>query len=376
MRAAPLLLTCLLSTVLTNALQAASDPSDGLSPAATLERLGGGLEISGSFVDAGDDAPRPTGRIHPVAPVGVSNDHLLQDEQWAVSLRYQKQRWDGLRDSNDRVDEARGYLISPIDHTRRTVRLDALYGLGESVTVRLSLPWVENEMDQQVNLNAERWTTRSKGLGDASLTGLFGIWEGESTRVLASLGVSAPTGSITEEDRTVFSVGADVQLQFPMQLGTGTWDVLPGLTVTGEHEQESWGVQLNSRIHTGENSQGYTRGDVLEATGWWAHHFDESQSASLRLAFLDWDETSNFDDDVPNAAPPAYRVGATPNADPDIQGGQRVDLLLGWNSIAPAESEYAGHRLAVEVGLPIRQVLSGPALETDWILTIGWQKAF
>ncbi len=35
-----------------------------------------------------------------------------------------------------------------------------------------------------------------------------------------------------------------------------------------------------------------------------------------------------------------------------------------------------GHRVAAEFHLPVRQSLNGPQPETDWILTVGWQKSF
>ncbi|MCE2421999.1 MAG: hypothetical protein J4G03_01570 [Gemmatimonadetes bacterium] len=34
-----------------------------------------------------------------------------------------------------------------------------------------------------------------------------------------------------------------------------------------------------------------------------------------------------------------------------------------------------GHRIAAEWHVPVYQNLNGPQLETDWVLTIGWQKA-
>jgi len=40
-------------------------------------------------------------------------------------------------------------------------------------------------------------------------------------------------------------------------------------------------------------------------------------------------------------------------------------------------SQYAiGHRLAIEYALPLHRDLNGPQLETDSVVTIGWQKAF
>ena len=62
-------------------------------------------------------------------------------------------------------------------------------------------------------------------------------------------------------------------------------------------------------------------------------------------------------------------------ADPNLRGGQRLDLSVGVNWQARSEA-LRGHRLALEWGVPVLQDLDGPQLETDWILTLGWQKSF
>ena len=56
-------------------------------------------------------------------------------------------------------------------------------------------------------------------------------------------GLSLPTGDIDEEDDVLAPTGMRPTLRLPyaMQLGTGTWDLLPGLTYNGNHHQWGWG---------------------------------------------------------------------------------------------------------------------------------------
>ena len=63
-------------------------------------------------------------------------------------------------------------------------------------------------------------------------------------------------------------------------------------------------------------------------------------------------------------------------ADPNNQGGRRVDVHFGVNIAGQKDIGIAGHRLALEIGLPIYQDLNGPQMETDWILSLGYQYAF
>lgn len=58
-------------------------------------------------------------------------------------------------------------------------------------------------------------------------------------------------------------------------------------------------------------------------------------------------------------------------ANPGLLSGDRADLSLGLNVKIPG----TGHRFAIEACRPVWQDLDGPQLETDMVLTAGWQWA-
>ena len=64
-----------------------------------------------------------------------------------------------------------------------------------------------------------------------------------------------------------------------------------------------------------------------------------------------------------------------PTADPARRGGRRVNLGVGINLYGAGDT-LSGHRLALEILVPVYQTLAGPQLETDWTVGVGWQKAF
>jgi hypothetical protein len=66
--------------------------------------------------------------------------------------------------------------------------------------------------------------------------------------------------------------------------------------------------------------------------------------------------------------------GPVQTADPANQGGDRIDLAFGAN--LAGRGIVDGHRLAFEAVRPLYQDLNGPHLETDLILTLGWQYTF
>ena len=72
-----------------------------------------------------------------------------------------------------------------------------------------------------------------------------------------------------------------------------------------------------------------------------------------------------------DGADPELNPATVPTADPNLRGGESVDLLLGINFYQP-KGKFKGHRFAIEAGAPIYQSLDGPQLETDLLFSLGW----
>lgn len=68
-------------------------------------------------------------------------------------------------------------------------------------------------------------------------------------------------------------------------------------------------------------------------------------------------------------------MGPVQTANPDFQGGDRIDLIGGANFVVSRDA-LAGHRVGVEIGALVHQDLNGPQMAGDWFATVGWQKAF
>lgn len=79
--------------------------------------------------------------------------------------------------------------------------------------------------------------------------------------------MSFPTGSIQEKDVTPMSMGQQVRLPYPMQLGSGTYDLLPGLTYIGRAARWQWGLHASGAVRLGENDHDYRLGHHLSLAG-------------------------------------------------------------------------------------------------------------
>lgn len=335
---------------------APTDPTEFPEPHAAPPSIS--FSETGTGCGCGASA-RPDGH----GPIGVMGDHMHTRGKWMVSLRAMRMHMEGMRDGTDGLSRqevlAEGFLVTPTEMDMDMVMLGAMYAPSDDWTLTAMLPYVRKEMEHVDGMGAE-FTAESEGLGDVRVGGLYRVLDRGGHRLLLNLGLSLPTGAIDVRDDAHHATNS--KLPYPMQLGTGTFDLLPGATYVGQGSSWSFGLQAIPRLHLGENDEGYRRGNRVDATAWLARRLGAA-SVSGRVAFAHWGRIHGADDDLdPNMIP---------TADPTLQGGDRVDLLLGLNWATDP-----GSRLALEVGAPVWQDLDGPQLETDWIATFGWQVSF
>ena len=318
------------------------------------------------------------------APIGVMGDHLHKKGEWMFSYRAMHMDMEGNLIGKNNVSPefitnnimTNGGMtrVVPTKMTMGMHMLGAMLAPSDNITLMAMLPIHNKEMDHitfdmgNPNLRIGTFTTKARGIGDLRLSGLIGLYDDGTTKVHFNAGLSAPSGSIRRQDEVLTPGGMTTTLRLPyaMQLGTGTWDLLPGLTVQSRRGDISFGAQYMARFHLGENSENYSWGDKHELTAWAAYQWAPWISTSLRVKAMTQDTINGRDLKI--AAP-------VQTADPDNYGGERIDLYGGINLAIP-NGALQGHRFALEVGAPIYQDLNGPQMETGLTVTVGWQKAF
>ena len=306
---------------------------------------------------------RPDGH----APISVMGEHTHKAGEFMFSYRYMFMRMDGNRDGTEDLSDQevlQQFPVTPTDMDMEMHMFGGMYAPTDDLTLMLMVPYVLKEMDH-VTRTGVNFTTNSEGFGDLQLTALYNVLRQNRQRLHFNLGVSFPTGSIDERDDT--PAGNNVRLPYPMQIGSGTFDLRPGVTYLGQADLVSWGAQASTILRLGENSNDYQLGDQYNLTGWIAGKWVDWLSTSLRLDFKTWGNI--------NGADPLLNPMMIPTANPNLRGGERLDLGLGVNLYAPSGA-LKGTRLGVEFALPLVQSLDGPQLETDWHLTIGLQASF
>lgn len=324
------------------------------------------------------------------APIGVMGDHVHDAGEWMVSYRLMSMPMKGnlAGDRGIGPDEIVTTVpnrffgtpgqpptlrVVPTEMDMTMHMLGLMYAPSDRVTLMTMLNYLSNDMDHRTYQGGMgttvlgTFTTKSSGLGDGSLSALVRLAGRDALKVHATLGVSLPFGDIENRDAilTPMNMRPTVRLPYPMQLGSGSYDPIVGVTAMHVTERYSWGGQWRSTFRVSDNDEDYRLGDEHRLTAWVAYSPRHSTSLSLRADFMDKGEIDGID--------PAI-VAPVQTADPDRQGGKRLDVGVGVNFAAAGSFE--GWRLAAEYMLPVYQDLNGPQLETDGILTLGLQKSW
>lgn len=335
-----------------------------------------------AYADAADGL-----RADDHAPFGVTADHYHEAGEFMFSYRYMSMSMSGNADGSSRLSaetiattvpnrffgtpgQPPTLRVVPTEMTMDMHMLGLMYAPSDRITLMGMVNHVKKAMDHTTYMGPAgtsvlgHFTTESSGLGDTSIAALVRLHEDDGSRLHLTAGVSIPTGDTDATDVVLAPSGMTptLRLPYPMQLGSGTYDLLGGLTYTRFFDSSSWGTQWRSVIRTGENDEGYSLGDEHRVTAWYSRLLSATLSWSARL---EWYDRGNVDGIDPLIVAPVQ------TADPLNQGATRLDAAFGINF-----ARAGGHRVALELIAPLDQDLDGPQLETDWQLVAGYQFSF
>jgi hypothetical protein len=325
------------------------------------------------------------------APIGVMAEHPHTKGEWMLSYRFQHMSMEDNLIGDDEVTPEqisttvpnRFFGIPGQPPTLRVVptemsmdmhMLGGMFAATDWLTLMVMGMYIEKSMDHITFMGGAgtvrlgTFTTKSNGFGDTKVIGMFDVYHAGNHRIQLNAGLSFPTGSITEQGAVLTPMGATVNLRlpYPMQLGSGTYDLLPGIHYAGNHDKWSWGAQYTGTLRLSENGENYSLGDKHILTSWASYRWFNWLSTSFRVKGETLESIDGIDTNI---------VAPVQTADPDNQGGETLSVLFGFN-LAGQTGALKGHRLAFEAGFPVYQDLNGPQLETNVVVTFGWQYAF
>ena len=321
------------------------------------------------------------------APIGVMGDHYHKQGELMFSYRFMQMSMQGNRDgvSGISADEIAtsapnrfaGAPMQPpflrVVPTKMSMDMHMfgfMYAPSNRITLMGMGSHITKKMDHTTYMGAagtdvlRTFSTQTKGFGDTTIAALIKVDDNLKSRWHLTAGVSLPTGDITKSGQilTPMNTEPSPRLPYPMQLGSGTYDLITGLTYNDIADRWGWGGQWRSVFRLGKNDEDYSFGDEHHLAGWASYRISSRVSISGRLEYFERKNINGIDPVI---------MAPVQTADPDRQAVKRVDMNLGLNFLIPGDH----HRLALELGIPFWQKLAGPQLETDWQLTLGWQYA-
>jgi hypothetical protein len=309
-----------------------------------------------------------------VVQLNVLGGHTHPAGQTMFGYQFMHMNMSDMYQGTDKVSPAevfaQGFGAVHLEMEMDMHMFEVMHAPTDRLTLMAMVPFKEMSMLHEMD-TGERFTQEASGIGDVEVWALYtflGDIRKGGHRLVFNGGLSIPTGSIDVKDHRMGNPTVPkAMLEYPMQLGSGTFDLMPGLTYLGESGRWSWGAQTIETIRLGENDADYTFGNQYRLSAWAAYGITEWFAPSLRVDGRWWEDVDGADARL--AANP------TPEGRNYLQGGRRVDLLFGINFYIP-DGWLEGNRLMIEGGFPIYQQLDGPQLGASWSFTLGWSYAF
>jgi len=287
-----------------------------------------------------------------------------QAGKWMVGYQFMSERMDGNLLGTGDISEAtilKRFFAAPTDMTMQMHMGMVMYAPTDKLTLMALLPYVRKEMNH-VTVDGARFAERTDGIGDIELRGMYAVYETEEPRqwLLLNGGVGLPTGSIDAE------MGG-MRLEYPMQIGSGTFSVLPGVTYLGQVLPWGWAADFGSTVRLGLNDNSYRLGNRYQLGVSITRQLEHSVSVSGGARGETWDNIRGSD----SLLDPTDE----PTKDPNLQGGKRLSALVGITS-HPQKGFFKGQHFHFQAEVPLVQSLDGPQLKRSWIFRLGWQVEF
>lgn len=304
--------------------------------------------------------------------------------RWTIGYQYAYVKMEGYRTGTTTMSAAdilksspadpdvNKFLITPTRMIQQLHLISAMYNPTTKFGFLITVPYVFQSTDHvSVVPNFADFVISTNGISDMTVKALYVPYQNRMTTIIVKGGVGLPTGSIDETGLTPASAadGIPRTVPFTMQLGSGTFDIEPGITYSGHTSVWNWGGEVSGTVRLGQNKRDYRLGHRFLSSVWLTHRFSDWFAPSTSVALRKWGKVDGNDLRLPQ------RPDAAPVANPLLQGGTRVEWTVQFYIAAPV-GILQGNRLSVNWSLPFYQSLNGPQLEADWRLGASWQWTF
>jgi len=319
-----------------------------------------------------------------LTPSGVMISHVHERGEFMVSYRFMHMGMAGMQSGTASVSDEhifQKYLMSTSQMRMDMHMLMGMYGISSRLTVMAMVHYNVNSMEMEMLPTASHTHTmkgasmeseememsmRTSGLGDTKLHLLFSLLNSSEHHMVIATGINVPMGSIQEKGSSK-SMYPDQRYPYVMQLGSGTWDLLPCVSYLYQMGRFAASTQVTGVIRTGQNSVGYKLGDEISSNTWFAFRFLRSFTSSLRVEASSMGAIKGSDKSLYTYNEPA--------ANPKNYGGERAMAFLGAGYLFQ-KGVLNNNKLSLEYGMPFYQQLNGPQMPVTYVVNASWSYVF
>lgn len=293
-------------------------------------------------------------------PAGQMISHVHEKNEWMVSVRPMQMNMDGLLHGNQN-DMIAMYGYSQNNMQMNMYMLMLMYGINNKLTVMAMASYNTNymEMTMYKGSSLHKHGMQTQGVGDTKLSALYAIIKKPSYHLLASGGVSLPTGNIHIKGKATDQMYANTLYPNDMQTGSGSFEALPGVCYLLRANKITYSAQLSSVIRLNKNSLGYKYGNEASISTWVAYQVFPFLSTSLRAQASTIGYAKGYNSFYGGIDDAASSLSA--------YSGQLVNTYLGIN-LRAKKGAFNKLTLGFEYGLPVYQNLYGTQLKTKQLL--------
>jgi hypothetical protein len=316
------------------------------------------------------------------SPVGIMISHSHPKGGWMASYSYMNMEMkDNL--AGDHVitkDDIffKNYNMAPEKMRMQMHMLMLMYGITGRLSVMAMASYNDNSMNMEsyaaghVHGGSTDVTPgvfhshHSSGLSDIKLWALYKLFNGENSSVVLSAGINIPTGSI-DIAKGEHSTFPGEHQAYMMQLGTGSFDLMPGLTYYKRSGKIAWSAQVLGNVRPFYNSNDYRTGSDVTLNIWGAYLFCSNLSASLRAEAIYGGSISGKD--------AAINSLSEPDAAIENHGGLKTNSYAGINYYIN-KSILKDTKIGIEAGIPFYQYVNGIQMSNSFTWFASITKSF
>ncbi len=325
-------------------------------------------------------------------PLNVPGGGIPEPKEFRFKISQMFMQMGSLRDGTSDISEGSllappmtpgKFVVVPSSMQMHMTMLSGAYSFTDNFALMAMTSFKFNRMQMEFNAGLQAatgesgFTMESKGVGDTQLLGKYRLYSDDhlapKDQVSTLFGVSIPTGSIDKKFSNNPVPGQNgTILPFKMQLGSGTFDPMIGLTYQGSQDPFWYGATSLYTARVYDNNRGYQQGDEFRLDLYSMYQFHEKSVAHLQLNGT-WNDRYSDEPDAGrelghghlgfNPANPF----TSPLFDPSNYGGTQLNITAGiqWQPLPLNIIELNG-------SVPLYQNLNGPQMAEDYRVMLTW----